>query len=352
MSSSAPTQNQEPGQEPDREPGQEPDREPDQKPEQDPGDKKDAAQEEKTEEVKEEKAEEEKKERTEEKKKEVKEVKEPAMGFIYNRRTGEFLGRTASSWGLILLFYLVFYGFLAAMFLLTMWVMLLTLDDNVPKHQDRVPSPGESPRGRSPLHCGWRPRPPRWTLHIMRSDAILAAGLVIRPHAAEISFNRSNPPLKKACQFKRSLLRYCSGLSDTSFGYSDGKPCVLIKMNRVGPLLHPSTRFTSSSLHPLTSLLHLRLSADHRPEGNAPLEMLYFPSDGRIDKMFFPYYGKKAHPDYVQPLVAVKLLLTKEDYNVEQTVECKLEGSDLRNNDDRDKSLGRVIFRVWNSVDQ
>uniref|UniRef100_A0A672GGX3 Sodium/potassium-transporting ATPase subunit beta n=1 Tax=Salarias fasciatus TaxID=181472 RepID=A0A672GGX3_SALFA len=351
MSSSAPTQNQEPGQEPDREPGQEPDREPDQKPEQDPGDKKDAAQEEKTEEVKEEKAEEEKKERTEEKKKEVKEVKEPAMGFIYNRRTGEFLGRTASSWGLILLFYLVFYGFLAAMFLLTMWVMLLTLDDNVPKHQDRVPSPG----------------------------------LVIRPHAAEISFNRSNPadysgyvqqlhqflqpyedsrqeqnelclvgeytlqdgePLKKACQFKRSLLRYCSGLSDTSFGYSDGKPCVLIKMNRVGPLLHPSTRFTSSSLHPLTSLLHLRLSADHRPEGNAPLEMLYFPSDGRIDKMFFPYYGKKAHPDYVQPLVAVKLLLTKEDYNVEQTVECKLEGSDLRNNDDRDKSLGRVIFRV------
>uniref|UniRef100_A0A672GME4 Sodium/potassium-transporting ATPase subunit beta n=1 Tax=Salarias fasciatus TaxID=181472 RepID=A0A672GME4_SALFA len=321
MSSSAPTQNQEPGQEPDREPGQEPDREPDQKPEQDPGDKKDAAQEEKTEEVKEEK-------------KEVKEVKEPAMGFIYNRRTGEFLGRTASSWGLILLFYLVFYGFLAAMFLLTMWVMLLTLDDNVPKHQDRVPSPG----------------------------------LVIRPHAAEISFNRSNPadysgyvqqlhqflqpyedsrqeqnelclvgeytlqdgePLKKACQFKRSLLRYCSGLSDTSFGYSDGKPCVLIKMNRIiglKPIGDPYVNCTS--------------------KGNAPLEMLYFPSDGRIDKMFFPYYGKKAHPDYVQPLVAVKLLLTKEDYNVEQTVECKLEGSDLRNNDDRDKSLGRVIFRV------
>uniref|UniRef100_A0A672GGY6 Sodium/potassium-transporting ATPase subunit beta n=1 Tax=Salarias fasciatus TaxID=181472 RepID=A0A672GGY6_SALFA len=337
MSSSAPTQNQEPGQEPDREPGQEPDREPDQKPEQDPGDKKDAAQEEKTEEVKEEKAEEEKKERTEEKKKEVKEVKEPAMGFIYNRRTGEFLGRTASSWGLILLFYLVFYGFLAAMFLLTMWVMLLTLDDNVPKHQDRVPSPG----------------------------------LVIRPHAAEISFNRSNPadysgyvqqlhqflqpyedsrqeqnelclvgeytlqdgePLKKACQFKRSLLRYCSGLSDTSFGYSDGKPCVLIKMNRIiglKPIGDPYVNCTSKV-----------------PDGNAPLEMLYFPSDGRIDKMFFPYYGKKAHPDYVQPLVAVKLLLTKEDYNVEQTVECKLEGSDLRNNDDRDKSLGRVIFRV------
>ena len=51
-------------------------------------------------------------------------------------------------------------------------------------------------------------------------------------------------------------------------------------------------------------------------------------------------------PEYVQPLVAVKLLLTKEDYNVEQMVECKVEGSDLRNSDERDKYLGRVTFRV------
>lgn len=48
----------------------------------------------------------------------------------------------------------------------------------------------------------------------------------------------------------------------------------------------------------------------------------------------------------MQPLVAVQLLLTKEDYNVELAVECKVEGSDLRNNDDRDKFMGRVNFRV------
>lgn len=51
-------------------------------------------------------------------------------------------------------------------------------------------------------------------------------------------------------------------------------------------------------------------------------------------------------PDYVQPLVAVQLLLTKDDYNIEQTVECKVEGSNLRNDDDRDKYQGRVTFRV------
>lgn len=49
---------------------------------------------------------------------------------------------------------------------------------------------------------------------------------------------------------------------------------------------------------------------------------------------------------YVQPLVAVKLLLKKEDYNSELIVECKVEGSNLKNNDERDKFLGRVTFRV------
>uniref|UniRef100_A0A665ULE6 Sodium/potassium-transporting ATPase subunit beta n=1 Tax=Echeneis naucrates TaxID=173247 RepID=A0A665ULE6_ECHNA len=265
-------------------------------------------------------------------KKESNEKKETWKDFIYNPTTGEFLGRTASSWGLILLFYFVFYGFLAGMFSLTMFVMLKTLDENVPRYQDRVANPG----------------------------------LVIRPHAAEILFNSSDPSnynqyvqelhnllhqyndsiqerndlclvgeyteqnnehIKKVCQFKRSMLRQCSGLPDTSFGYAEGKPCIIIKMNRViglKPLGDPYINCTRDSL----------------------LQMQYFPPEGRLDKMFFPYYGKKAHPDYVQPLVAVKLLLTRDDYNIEQTVECKVEGSDVRNNDDRDKFQGRVTFRV------
>ncbi|XP_038549232.1 sodium/potassium-transporting ATPase subunit beta-3-like [Micropterus salmoides] len=283
-------------------------------------------------EPKEEQKEETKEEKREERKKE--EQKESWKDLIYNPRTGAFLGRTASSWGLILLFYFVFYGFLAGMFTLTMWVMLQTLDENVPRHQDRVANPG----------------------------------LVIRPHTAEISFNRSDPTnynqyiqqlhdllqnyndslqerndlclvgeyteqdgelIKKVCQFKRSTLRQCSGLPDTSFGYAEGKPCIIIKMNRVIGLKPRGDPYINCTA-----------------KRDGPLQMQYFPSEGRLDRMFFPYYGKKAHPDYVQPLVAVQLLLTKEDYNVELAVECKVEGSDLRNNDDRDKFMGRVNFRV------
>ncbi|XP_042369937.1 sodium/potassium-transporting ATPase subunit beta-3-like, partial [Plectropomus leopardus] len=140
---------------------------------------------------------------------------------------------------------------------------------------------------------------------------------------------QDDEPIKKACQFRRSTLRQCSGLPDTSFGYAEGKPCIIVKMNRVIGLKPRGDPFISCTA-----------------KRDGLLEMQYFPPEGRVDKMFFPYYGKKAHPDYVQPLVAVQLLLSKEDLNVEQTVECKVEGSDLRNNDDRDKFLGRVIFRV------
>lgn len=38
---------------------------------------------------------------------------------------------------------------------------------------------------------------------------------------------------RKACQFKRSWLGECSGLRDPHYGYSQGRPCVLLRMNRV-----------------------------------------------------------------------------------------------------------------------
>lgn len=46
---------------------------------------------------------------------------------------------------------------------------------------------------------------------------------------------------RKACQFKRSWLGDCSGMQDPHYGYSQGRPCVLLRMNRVRRVLVTKT---------------------------------------------------------------------------------------------------------------
>lgn len=38
---------------------------------------------------------------------------------------------------------------------------------------------------------------------------------------------------KFSCKFTTDMLQNCSGLEDPNFGFEEGKPCFIIKMNRV-----------------------------------------------------------------------------------------------------------------------
>ncbi|KAJ9590952.1 hypothetical protein L9F63_015996 [Diploptera punctata] len=54
--------------------------------------------------------------------------------FIYNPETNAFLGRTASSWAKITVFYIIFYACLAAMWAVCLWGLLQTVSEDEPTY--------------------------------------------------------------------------------------------------------------------------------------------------------------------------------------------------------------------------
>nr|KAF6305147.1 ATPase Na+/K+ transporting subunit beta 2 [Pipistrellus kuhlii] len=183
---------------------------------------------------------------TQKEKKSCGQVVEEWKEFVWNPRTHQFMGRTGTSWAFILLFYFVFYGFLTAMFTLTMWVMLQTVSDHTPKYQDRLATPG----------LMIRPKTENLDVVVNVSDAeswgqhVQKLNKFLEPYNDSVQAQKNdvcrpgryyeqpdngvlNYP-KRACQFNRTQLGDCSGLGDpTHYGYSTGQPCVFIKMNRV-----------------------------------------------------------------------------------------------------------------------
>ncbi|XP_053473852.1 sodium/potassium-transporting ATPase subunit beta-2b [Ictalurus furcatus] len=266
--------------------------------------------------------------------------------FIWNPRTREFCGRTASSWGLIFLFYLAFYIFLAGLFCVTIYVMLLTLDDNIPTCQDRLATPGMMirPTGKDLEIIYTKEDTESWDSHVQALNSFLSTyndsvqeqnNLDCTPDQyfiQEDSDSVKNNP-KRSCRFKRSVLEECSGLVDRYYGYFDGKPCVIIKLNRVIGMLPGKDG-------PVPSVSCGPKGDDSDKMG----EVAYFPPNGTFNLMYFPYYGKKAQVNYSQPLVAVKFL--NITLNTEVNVECKIIARNILANNDRDKFAGRVSFKL------
>ncbi|XP_014117360.1 PREDICTED: sodium/potassium-transporting ATPase subunit beta-2 [Pseudopodoces humilis] len=231
--------------------------------------------------------------------------------FLWDPRTRQFLGRTGSSWGLILLFYLVFYGFLAGLFALTMWVMLQSVDPHVPKYQDRLLTPAYND-----------------SVQAARNAACPAGRYNEQPDDSVPNYP------KRACRFNRSLLGPCAGLGPHGdYGYGSGQPCVLVKVNRVINFFPGKNKSINI------------VCAAKREEDAALLgPMQLFPPNGSIDLMYFPYYGKRVHVNYTQPVVAVQF--SNATANVDHHVECRLNAAGLRTDDERDKFAGRVAFRL------
>uniref|UniRef100_A0A8C4Z054 Sodium/potassium-transporting ATPase subunit beta n=1 Tax=Gadus morhua TaxID=8049 RepID=A0A8C4Z054_GADMO len=259
--------------------------------------------------------------------------------FVWNSEKREFLGRTGSSWFKILLFYLIFYGCLAGIFIGTIQALLLTLSSYTPTYQDRVAPPGTQYLLSNTYH------PDRLTLIIPTTYEKYTKSMTsfLEKYDKDVQLDagkfedcpgKTDKTMRRACRFSRSLLGVCSGDADPTFGFKEGKPCLIVKLNRI---------------------FHVASDVDGRwqpwcsAKGEEGLvgDIKYYGFDGGFPLQYYPYYGKLVHPQYLQPLVAIHF--TNLTMKTDVRIECRVYGDNI-DTSEKDRYQGRFDVKITISL--
>ncbi|KAM6447443.1 sodium/potassium-transporting ATPase subunit beta-1 [Liasis olivaceus] len=284
--------------------------------------------------------------------------------FIWNSEKKEFLGRTGGSWFKIFLFYVIFYGCLAGIFIGTIQVLLLTISEFKPKYQDRIAPPGLTNVPQvSKMEISFNPSDPNsYKLYTSLLEGFLKN--YEREKQQEIHFencgSEPSPPKNRgpfdgsqsglpSCKFYRSWLGNCSGIEDPTFGYQDGKPCVIIKLNRILgfvpklPLNDSLPPELKAKYNP--NVIPVYCAAKRTDETNkiGPVEYYGLGGFGGFPLQYYPYYGRIIQKEYLQPLVAVQF--TNLTTDMELRIECKAYGQNIGYSD-KDRFQGRFDIKI------
>lgn len=260
--------------------------------------------------------------------------------FLYNKKDGTVMGRTGGSWARIGVFYLIFYTFLAGWFSVMLAVFWTTLDPQtnptyMPGNKDGTvggsllqnPAMGYMPKPRSKnveSTLIWYRRADTkdvdyWSSYL---DKFINSTYERKASNTDgqtlINCDKANQPGEnQACIFDYLKLgKQCQ--KKDSFGYALGKPCVLIKMNKMinwRPQVYETMDDVPASMpYDLKKVINDTANAGEIPrrvwvscEGENPADkeyigkIDYFPHNG-FDEWFFPYRNQ---PGYMNPLVAV-----------------------------------------------
>ncbi|XP_022623668.1 sodium/potassium-transporting ATPase subunit beta-1 [Seriola dumerili] len=284
--------------------------------------------------------------------------------FVWNSEKSEFLGRTGISWFKIFLFYVIFYGCLAGIFIGTIQALLLTLSNYKPTYQDRVAPPGLShtPRSEKSEISYKRSDENSFKKYIDSMDKFLQqyddggqteqmkfedCGDTPQPYKERGSVE-TDVGQRSACRFSRSLLGICSGITDKTYGFKDGRPCIIVKLNRIVNFRPRAPADNQSLPEALQGKLPPNLIPIHcknkREEDASKIgEIKYFGMGEGFPLQYYPYYGKLLHPQYLQPLVAIQFSnLTLDE---ELRIECKAYGANI-DYSEKDRYQGRFDVKI------
>lgn len=266
--------------------------------------------------------------------------------FVWNPDDQTFMGRTPEKWVYISLYYVAFYVVMTSLFALAIYVMMNTLSPYAPDYQDRLTSPGvmvwPDMYGEDDIEISYNmSNKNSWTkptnclnnFLIPYNETLQEQCNSFHCTKGKYFFQKkaSTPHhTKQSCAFTQDMLGNCSGLEDPTFGYADGNPCVIIKMNRVINFLPDD----GTGMAPYVNCTVLQGSE------NVKL-MEYFPNNGTFDLSYFPYYGKLAQPTYVNPLVAVKFYMVNKR---SAKIQCRVVANNIAYQNIHDPYEGKVIF--------
>ncbi|XP_029390417.1 protein ATP1B4 isoform X5 [Mus pahari] len=213
--------------------------------------------------------------------------------YLWDPEKRMSLARTGQSRSLILVIYFFFYASLAAVITLFIYMLFLAISPYMPTFTEQVKPPGVMIRPFAhSLNFNFNvSEPETWQRYVISLNGFLQG----YNDSLQEEMNIDCPPGqyfiqdgdededKKACQFKRSFLKNCSGLEDPTFGYSTGQPCILLKMNRI-------VGFRPEFGDPVKVSCKVQ-----KGDENDIRSINYYPESASFDLRYYPYYGKLTH---------------------------------------------------------
>ncbi|XP_060231410.1 protein ATP1B4 isoform X1 [Meriones unguiculatus] len=262
--------------------------------------------------------------------------------YLWDPEKRMSLARTGQSQSLILVIYFFFYASFAAVITLFICMLFLAISPYMPTFTEQVKPPGVMIRPFAhSLNFNFNVSEPETWQHYVISlngflqgynDSLQEEMNVDCPPGQYFIQDGDEDEDKKACQFKRSFLKNCSGLEDPTFGYSTGQPCILLKMNRI-------VGFRPELGDPVKVSCKVQ-----KGDENDIRSINYYPESASFDLRYYPYYGKLTHVNYTSPLVAIHF--TDVVKNQAVPVQCRLKGKGIINDVINDRFVGRIIFTL------
>ncbi|XP_060082678.1 probable sodium/potassium-transporting ATPase subunit beta-3 [Ylistrum balloti] len=278
--------------------------------------------------------------------------------FLYNSDEGTVLGRTAKSWGHITIFYIIYYACLSGFFAALCAVFYQTLDWNFPKLSGpdsllrQNPGMGFRPipdvsttlvrfvKGDPTSYSPYTDHMEAYLSYYENENQVTDTGVIVDCDA--ISGRRPESEWDKACRFDLTQNLGADCVKQQAFGFDDGLPCILVKLNRIFDWM--PQMYTNGSVPPEIADMYQNYYVTVKCTGENPSDqdnigpITYYPAGGFHYK-YFPFRNQQG---YRTPLVFVRF--ERPTPGVLIMVECRAYAANIQY--DRLEKAGSVHFEL------